>query len=373
MSKPFTPSAAAPAPCRAGAPHTLAPAAVSRRHLLFTAGALGLLPLGGRAEPARVPLRVLTHSSFDLPKPLLSGFEDAARVQLVLIKGGDAGEVVNKLILTRAKPVADVVYGIDNALAAKATAAGVLQAYEGPAATADALARLPAPLVPVNHGHVTLNIDRAWFKARGLAAPTALDDLAQPAYRNLLVVPHPATSSPGLAFLAATVAAMGEEAAFAWWARLRTNGLKVAKGWSEAYYTDFSRNGGARPIVVSYATSPAAEVFYSKTPLSEPPTASLALPGGVFQQVEGVALVRGGSATPAVREAAGRFIEFLRSREVQQAIPTAMWMLPATPGTPLPEVMRHAQEPAMGPQPTPETLAARAPAWVARWTRVVLR
>ena len=329
--------------------------------------------LAAPAAQARTALRVITHSSFDLPKPLLAGFEQAAGVQLNLIKAGDAGEVLNKLILTRAKPLADVVYGIDNALAAKALAAGVLEAYDGPAARAESVAQLPAPLVPINHGHVTLNIDRAWFQSRGLPVPQRLEDLAQPAYRRLLVVPHPATSSPGLAFLAATVAAMGEEAAFDWWARLRANGLKVAKGWSEAYYTDFSRNGGNRPIVVSYATSPAAEVFYSKTPLTEPPTASLALPGGVFQQVEGVALVRGGATTPAQREAAGRFIEFLRSAPVQQALPTAMWMLPAVPHTPLPEVMRHAVDPAMGPQPSPETLTARAPAWVARWTRVVLR
>jgi len=324
-------------------------------------------PLGGHAAPPT--LRVLTHSSFDLPKPLLAGFEQSAGVKLSLVKAGDAGEMLNKLILTRAKPIADVVYGLDNTLAGKALAAGVLDTYTGPAASAASVARLPAGLVPVDHGYVTLNHDKAWFARSGLALPKSLQDLTQPAYKNLLVVQHPATSSPGLAFLAATIAGLGEEAAFAWWAQMRANGVKVAKGWTEAYYTDFSRNGGKRPLVVSYASSPAAEVFYSKDKLAESPTGSLHLPGGVFQQVEGAALVKGGQQV----QAAGQFIEFLRSAPVQQALPTSLWMYPATPGTALPEVMRHAAEPTRFDNPSPEQMAQRSSEWVARWTRVVLK
>jgi len=150
---------------------------------------------------------------------------------------------------------------------------------------------------------------------------------------------------------------------------MRANGVKVAKGWTEAYYTDFSRNGGKRPLVVSYASSPAAEVFYSKDKLAESPTGSLHLPGGVFQQVEGAALVKGGQQV----QAAGQFIEFLRSAPVQQALPTSLWMYPATPGTALPEVMRHAAEPTRFDNPSPEQMAQRSSEWVARWTRVVLK
>ncbi len=343
-------------------------APVSRRLVVGLLGATlwGSTALAWSATPT---LRVLTHASFELPKELLADFEKAANVKLSIIKAGDAGEMLNKLILTRAKPIADVVYGIDNALAGKAVAAGVLAPYSGPASTAPAAASLPAPLVPVDHGYVTLNIDKAWFAKQGVPVPTSLADLTQPAYKNLLVVQHPATSSPGLGFLAATIAGMGEAAAFEWWGQLRANGVKVAKGWSEAYYTDFSRNGGKRPIVVSYASSPAAEVFYSKEKITEPPTASLALPGAVFQQVEGVALVKGGGRV----EAAGRFIEFLRSAPVQQALPTSVWMYPATPATPLPEVMRHATAPTRFDNPSTDDLAQHSSAWVARWVKVVLK
>lgn len=345
---------------------------ITRRIALGLLGASlsGAAALAWSAAPAATPtLRVLTHSSFDLPKELLAGFEQSAGVKLSLIKAGDAGEMLNKLILTRAKPIADVVYGIDNALVGKAVAAGVLAPYGGPASQAPAASQLPAPLVAVDHGYVTLNIDKAWFAKSGVPVPTALADLTQPAYKNLLVVQHPATSSPGLGFLAATIAGMGEEAAFGWWASLRANGVKVAKGWTEAYYTDFSRNGGTRPIVVSYASSPAAEVFYSKEKITESPTASLSLPGAVFQQVEGVALVKGGGQV----EAAGKFIEFLRSAPVQQAIPTSLWMYPATPGTALPEVLRHAAEPQRFDNPSADDMARRSGAWVQRWVKVVLK
>jgi len=326
------------------------------------------------------PLRVLTHSSFDLPKELLAQFEQDAGVKLQIVKAGDAGEMVNKLILTRAKPLADVVFGIDNTLLPRAQAANVLDAYSGPAAQRAAAAGMAedagssgvvAGVVPVDYGYVTLNIDKAWFAQNKLALPTSLNDLTLPAYRKLLVVQNPATSSPGQAFLWATIAGLGEPAAFDWWARMRANGVKVAKGWTEAYYTDFTRNGGTRPIVVSYASSPAAEVFYAKEKLTESPTANLFLKGGVFRQVEGVALVKGGN--PAAREAAGRFIEFMRSAPVQQALQTSMWMFPAEAGAPRADVMKqHASEPSTFDNP-PAAQMAQSKAWMQRWTKVVLK
>ncbi|MBS4036828.1 MAG: thiamine ABC transporter substrate-binding protein [Hydrogenophaga sp.] len=327
------------------------------------------LPLRAQSRPV---LRLLTHDSFELPPELLKRFEAEAGVQLQIVKGGDAGEMLNRLILTRRKPLADLVFGIDNALLPRALDAGVLDAYDGPAARRPAVAPLEGGVVPVDFGFVALNIDRAWFASRNRALPTSLQELATPAWRNLLVVQNPATSSPGQAFLQATIAGLGEEAAFDWWARMRANGVKVVRGWTEAYYTEFTRNGGTRPIVVSYAGSPAAEVFFADKPLETSPTASLFLSGGVFRQVEGVALVKGGN--PAVREAAGRFIEFLRSAPVQQALQTSMWMYPAEAEAPLVDVMRrHAPRPDRFDNPPPAQALARARAWQERWTRVVLK
>jgi thiamine transport system substrate-binding protein len=342
------------------------------KHGIFSflaAAAVSLSLAGGAHSAEAAELRVLTHSSFAIPKPLLAQFEKEAGVKLRIAKAGDAGEMLNKLILTRANPIADVVYGIDNALAPKALAANVLDAYSGPAATAASNAPLSAPLVAVDYGYVTLNVDKAWFAKSGTALPKTLEELAQPAYAKLLVVENPATSSPGNAFLLATIGALGEEKAFDWWARMRSGGMKVAKGWTEAYYTDFSRNSGKYPIVVSYATSPAAELFYAKDKPAEPPTASLNLPGAVFRQVEGVALVKGG----AQRVAAGKFIEFLRSAPVQQQMQTEMWMYPAVAGVARADVMKFAPEPSAFDTPGEQDLAAKGAQWVARWTKVVLK
>ncbi len=342
------------------------------KHGIFSflaAAAASLLAVGSAHSAEMAELRVLTHSSFAVPKPLLAQFEKEAGVKLSIAKAGDAGEMLNKLILTRANPIADVVFGIDNALAPKALAAHVLDGYSGPAATANPKAPLSAPLLAVDYGYVTLNYDKAWFAKSGTPLPKSLEELAQPAFAKLLVVENPATSSPGNAFLLATLGALGEEKAFEWWARMRAGGMKVAKGWTEAYYTDFSRNGGKYPLVVSYATSPAAELFYAKDKPSEPPTASLSLPGAVFRQVEGVALVKGGTQ----RAAAEKFIEFLRSPAVQQQLQTEMWMYPAVSGTARAEVMKFAPEPASFDAPAEQDLAAKDVQWVARWTKVVLK
>lgn len=333
----------------------------------FLAASLALSTAAHNAFAA--DLRVLTHSSFAVPKPLLAQFEKQAGVKLRITKAGDAGEMLNKLILTRANPIADVVFGIDNALAPKALAADVLAPSAAAAATRVASVQLPAPLVPVDYGYVTINYDKAWFAKSGKALPKTLEELTQPAYAKLLVVQNPATSSPGNAFLLATIGAMGEEKAYDWWGRMRANGLKVAKGWTEAYYTDFSRNGGEFPLVISYATSPAAELFYAKDKPTEAPTGSLSLPGGVFRQVEGVALVKGGQQ----QAAAEKFVEFMRSAPVQQQLQTEMWMYPAESGTARADVMKFAPEPAAFDAPSAAEMAAKGPQWVARWTKVVLK
>lgn len=336
---------------------------------LFTLAATALAALSATSQAlAGDELRVMVHSSFSLPKPLLAQFETKNGIKLAIIKGGDAGEMLNKLILTRAQPIADVVFGIDNTLVGKAMAAGVLEPKLPQTAHAPD-ASLGAALVAVDYGFVTLNYDKATVAKSGIALPKSLQELVLPAYKSWLVIPNPATSSTGYAFLLATVSAMGEEPAFAWWAQMRSNGLKVVKGWSEAYYTDFARNKGAYPLVVSYATSPAAEVFYSKENIFESPTASLNLHGGVFRQVEGVGLVKGGGQ----RVAGLKFIDFMRSAPVQEALQTAMWMYPAQAQTSLAEVMRHGAEPTEFEAPAMQVVADQGAQWVARWTKVVLK
>ncbi|EYB67791.1 ABC transporter substrate-binding protein [Deinococcus phoenicis] len=337
---------------------------------------LGLLLAGAaHAQGAPATLTVITHDSFDVDRKLVAQFEKANGVRVRFVKGGDTGELLNRLILTRRAPLADAVYGLDNTLLPRARQAGLLEPYRSPN-----LAKVPAAyrlddaglLNTVDYGFVALNYDRAAFARTGLPLPKSLDDLKKPQYARLTVVPSPATSSPGLAFLLATVNHYGEAGAWAWWKEARTNGLKVTRGWSDAYEKDFSKNGGRYPIVLSYASSPAAEVFYAdgfdprKLP-AQSPTASLFLPGSTFLQLEGVGVLKG-AKQPAL---ARKFVDFMLSGGVQADIPTRMWVYPAVSGTRLDPVFKFAQQPDV--LPVKASVTANPQRLVDAWVTNVLR
>ncbi|WP_026332501.1 thiamine ABC transporter substrate-binding protein [Deinococcus apachensis] len=334
---------------------------------------LGLFLVG--AAHAQTTLTVITHDSFDVDKKLVAQFERANNARVRFVKGGDAGELLNRLILTRRAPLADVVYGLDNTLLPRARAAGILEAYRSPALSkVPAAYRLDEPglLNTVDYGFVALNYDRAYFQKAGLALPKSLDDLKKPQYARLTVVPSPATSSPGLAFLLATVNHYGEAGAWAWWREARANGLKVTRGWSDAYEKDFGKNGGQYPIVLSYASSPAAEVFYAegynpkKLP-AQAPTGNLFLPGSTFLQLEGVGILRGARQPQLAR----KFVDFMLSNGVQANFPTRMWVYPAVKGTQLDPVFKFAQEPDV--TPVKPSVLANPQRLVDAWVTNVLR
>ncbi|KGQ20901.1 thiamine ABC transporter substrate-binding protein [Thermus filiformis] len=327
-------------------------------------GLLVLLALGFAQE-----LTVLTHSSFSLDKALIEEFQRTTGIRLRFLKGGDAGETLNKAILSKAAPIADVLYGFDNTFLSRALEADILLPYRSPEVRNLKATLLLDPsfrALPVDYGWVSLNYDKAYFKERPL--PKAPQDLARPEYARLLVVQNPATSSPGLAFLMATVARFGEDGYLDFWARLRDGGVRVAKGWSEAYYTHFTLYKGDRPLVVSYTTSPAAEVYYSEGKYQEPPTDNL-FPELAFFQVEFVGILKGTKNL----EAARKFVDWLLSRPVQENIPTEMWVYPARRDARLPEVFRWAREPVGSVRLDPGLIAKNRERWIDEWTRVVLQ
>jgi thiamine transport system substrate-binding protein len=289
------------------------------------------------------------------------------------VEGGDAGETVNRAILTRDAPLADLLFGVDNSLIARAEAADLFEPYESPL-----LERVPeqyrfgtgGSVTPVTVGFVNFNYDHAWFEAEGVAPPTDLEALTDPAYRSLSVVASPVSSSPGLAFMLTTIERFGEEGWLTFWAALRDNDLLVTSGWSDAYYTDFSPYGGDRPLVLSYATSPAAEVYFAEEALDEAPTANLFCERCVYRQIEGVGILHG----TAQREAAERFVDFMLSRSFQEDIPLTMFVYPASAEAALPEVFTRLgevpgeREVASVP---PEEIEANLDRWLDAWTAVV--
>jgi thiamine transport system substrate-binding protein len=319
-------------------------------------------------------LTILTHDSFDLDKKLVQSFEAVNNVDLKFIKGGDAGAMLSKLVLSKANPIADVAYGVDNALLERAKREDVFEVYKPKTAKDLNLKYNFDPtwhVTPVDYGFVALNYDKAWFETHKLELPKTLSDLTKPAYKGLLVVENPSTSSTGNAFLLATIKTFGEIGALKYWKALRDNDLKVAAGWDGAYYTEFSLNGGTRPVVVSYASSPAAEVFYAKDKPSTAPTANLLLPGASFLQIEGVGILKGTKNLSLAQ----KFVEFMIGKEVQADIPTRMWIYPVNKSVVLPEIFSFATIPTdkQIASLNPRTIAANSDRWIDKWIKVVIQ
>ena len=303
-------------------------------------------------------LTVVTHDSFALSDGLLEAFEESSGYRVTQVAPGDGGALVNQLVLTADNPLGDVVYGIDNSFAARAVEAGVLDPYEPADAPAEGYQGV---LTAVDFGDVCINVDHAWFDERDLAEPVTLEDLTDPAYADLLVVTNPATSSPGLSFLLATVGAFGEDGWQDYWQALTDNGLRVAQGWSDAYYVDFSGSEGAgpRPLVLSYSSSPSAEE----------PGRTGALLETCFRQTE-YAGVLAGAQNP---EGARAFIDFLLSPEVQADIPGQMYMYPVDRDVELPAAWaEHAPVSEAPHDVDPAAIAEGRDEWIRTWTEIVI-
>jgi thiamine transport system substrate-binding protein len=323
----------------------------------------------GRDE--RVTVRLLTHDSFALSDDVIERFERDEGIDLEIVAQGDAGSVVNQAILTKSDPLADVLYGVDSTFLGRALGEDLFVPYEaaGLDAVPDALQVDPERRVtPIDVGDVCLNFDRTAFSDE-LAPPSSLESLTAPEYRGLTVVENPATSSPGLAFLLATVAEYGEDGWLDYWDRLRANDVLVADSWEDAYYGEFSAGGdGDRPIVVSYASSPPADLVFAEDDRTEP--AIGVVDASCYRQVEFAGILRGTAHETAARAV----IDFLLSPAVQADIPLQMFVFPARADVELPDVFaRWAARPADPYELAPDVVDEHREEWIEQWTDRVVR
>ncbi|MDT8911512.1 thiamine ABC transporter substrate-binding protein [Amycolatopsis sp. PS_44_ISF1] len=317
---------------------------------------------GGDAQ-ATPEVTLVTHNSFVAPQDVLDAFQRRAGLKLKVVKYGDAGELTNKLVLTKANPIGDVAYGVDSTFASRALGEGVFQTYTSPEADRGSQRYAVDPehrLSAVDLGDVCVNVDSGYFAGRGLPEPKTYEDLADPKYKDLTVAEDPATASPGLAFLLGTVAKFGEQGWPEYWTKLKANGLKVDSGWEEAYTKDFSGSSGKgpRPIVVSYASSPAAEVG------GDGKARTKALLDTCYRQVEYAGVLSGSKQAPQAQ----KVVDFLLSQQFQATVAANMYVYPAREGVALPAGWAQ-----VAPLPTtPATLPAEQvqagrEKWIGAW------
>ncbi|MGH8985205.1 MAG: thiamine ABC transporter substrate-binding protein [Acidimicrobiia bacterium] len=316
---------------------------------------------------------LVTHDSFAVSDDVLAAFTEETGVEVKVLPAGDAGATLNQAILTADDPLGDLIFGVDNTFLSRASDAGILVPYESPA-----LADVPAEfqldaehhLTPIDFGDVCINFDKEYFAQQGLAVPETLEDLTAPEYRGLLVTENPATSSPGLAFLLATVAEFGEDGWRDYWQELRDNDVEVVAGWEEAFNGEFSAGEGRgdRPLVVSYASSPPVAVYFSDPPPAESPIGTQL--DSCFRQIEFAGILKGTSKEQEARE----LVDFMLSERFQADIPLSMFVFPVREGIALPDVFVEFAELPPEPLSLPsDEIGENRERWIREWTDTVLR
>jgi thiamine transport system substrate-binding protein len=292
---------------------------------------------GGTDSESPDTLKLIAHDSFASAAAEIGafdGFTDETGIGVEIIAAGDAGTLVNQAVLTKDNPLADVLFGVDDTFLSRALDEDIFVVYES-----RQIANVDPDLVdptnrvtPINFGDVCINYDKEWFERTKIQVPSTLADLRANLYAMHLTVEHPATSSPGLAFMFATIAEFGEDGWLDYWADLRTAEVNVVSDWDSAYYGDFVRYGGRSSMVVSYASSPPAEVIFATEPTDVAPTG--VIEAGCYRQVE-YAGILAGTEYPG---AAGKLVDYMLSIEFQELVPLTWFVFPANQKAALPQV-----------------------------------
>lgn len=323
---------------------------------------------GAAGSPANKTVTLVTHGSFAMSKELQAAFTKDTGYTVKISQSGDAGELANKLVLTKGSPLGDVVFGVDNTFASRVTSAGVLEDYSPRALPASAKTyALPdaagaRQLTPVDNASTCVNVDTTWFDKRNVAPPNSFDDLLKPEYKNLFVTPGAPTSSPGLAMLLATVGKYGDPGWQDYWKKLVANGAKITSGWEDAYNVDFTQGEGKgdRPIVWSYDTSPAFTVSGGRS-------TTKALLNTCFRQVEYAGVLKG-AKNPAGARA---LVDWMVGKQFQAALPEAMYVFPVDSSVELPaDWATFAKQPTDPIEVDPKQIAAKRQGWLRTWQDV---
>ncbi|WP_371576639.1 thiamine ABC transporter substrate binding subunit [Streptomyces sp. NBC_01314] len=355
------------------------------RSFVAAAVGLGLVTLSAcgsssddTGSGASKTVTLVSHGSFAYSKDVLKAFEKESGYKVKVLKSGDAGQAVNQAILTKGNPQGDVFFGVDNTLLSRALDNGLFQPYE-----AKGLDKVGAEyqldkdehrVTPIDSGDICVNYDKAYFSKNKIEPPQSFDDLVKPEYKDLLVTENASTSSPGLGFVLGTAARYGDDGWEGYWDKLKANGVKVVNGWEQAYYQEFSgstdgkKAGGDRPLVVSYASSPPAEVVYADPKPKTAPTGVAT--GTCFRQIEFAGLLSNAKNA----EGGKALIDFLISKRFQEDMPLNMFVYPVVEGASVPAEFTEYGPAAKDPATmAPEKIAENRDQWVKSWASLVLK
>jgi len=320
------------------------------------------LAAASRPVAAQETLTVYSYDSIEpWMKQIIPMFEKEYGVKVNLILLGDAGQVLNRLILEKNNPQADVVVGIDNSYLQKAIQEGVLEPYKPPNAQyiPDWIIDDFDPnfyLTPYDYGAIAI----VYKKDEVQNPPKTFEDLLKPEWKGKLIIEDPRTSSTGMAFLLWTIGVYGDKWPY-FWAKLRDNDVIVVKGWTAGWEM---WDKGQAPLFLSYATDPA----YSACNYNDTGIGAIFLNNTAYVQIEGAGIVKGAKHLELAKE----FINFLISKEAQEKLPLNQWMFPVNEEVQLPECFSYALKPENPVKLSPEEIAQNTDKWIREWTAIMV-
>jgi thiamine transport system substrate-binding protein len=312
------------------------------------------------AEPAKVV--IYAYDSFVSewgPGPVVAeAFEAEYDIPVELVSAGDGAQVLQKAVLEKGNPRADVLVGIDNNLLSTAIRQDVLEPYRSPESgkiDPDLIFDKEFYVTPYDYGYFSIIYDTEKIDE----PPRTIQELTDPRFKDQLILMDPRTSTPGLGFLMWSVYRFGDDFT-CYWENLESSILTITEGWDSGYGLFTS---GEAPLVLSYTTSPAYHVEYEESTRYQ----AALFEDGHYMQIEGMGVVKGAPHPDAAR----KFIDFALSDTFQSVIPLTNWMYPVVPGTELPASFEYAPEPEKSFYfPSAEVLENRE-SWLDEWSLIV--
>lgn len=329
-------------------------------------------------------LKILTYDIAAFSDDMLTNFTEQTGFAVELVYTDDAGGILEIMLQTQGSPQVDLAVGLDNTYLQTAldfclltvnnvdtsnVDPNVMALYDGPKA------------VPFDQGHVCLNYDESVVDGENLTEPQTLWNLTESQWTDKTVFPSPLTSSPGRAFMVATIDYFENDldpntTAFDWWKAMADNGATFTSGWTEAYEIHYSGGYGAwvdghlgdAAMTVSYCHSPGVEAYYGGNWTS---STSLVLPRATFHQVEYGGLVNGGGN----QEAANAFLTFLLSEDINRNMPENNLMQSVLNNATWPEeegYRYHTDLPTLNANITTERIGQEMDDWLMAWTNATV-
>ena len=274
-----------------------------------TAVAMGLLAAYAFQAQANTELTVYTALEVEQLRAYKQAFEKRnPDIEIKWVRDS-TGIVTAKLLAEKARPQADVVWGLAGSSLAILKQQNMLEAYS-PASLDKIAANYRDPANPpawvgMDVWAATICFNTIEAQKQGLPKPTRWEDLTNPVYQGKIVMPNPASSGTGYLDVSAWLQTFGEAKGWAYMDRLHANMGQYTHSGSKPCKLAAS---GEFPIGISFEY-PAIQLKRKGAPLD------IILPEeGLGWEIEATAIIKGTEHL----EAAKKLADFSASSEAME-------------------------------------------------------